>query len=230
MLPEDWLLRALIWLPEPHFPDGYFSGSDNDDLDARRLETDSSPHDRRVRVLWLGRRIAAAAAVGSCLVYDAETETFAGSDHPPLTTEPVPPVVVEPPELPVVEPPAPPKTWAAAVVAASRGRLAKLRHLFAAPADKEKKLLDEECGVSEGGAATLVHEEGTPVDDDVDEKHLLRKDIAASYMVRLCVRGFRCRLTWLTVSLQTFSHTGAKQHRLTLKSKMLHGRHTLHLP
>lgn len=73
-LPEDYTLRGL------RYSDGYFPGhwfsSDKLEMDEKMFEMPSLADERRQRILWLGRQIAAN---GKWLQWDGETRRFSSS-------------------------------------------------------------------------------------------------------------------------------------------------------
>ncbi|ROT35436.1 hypothetical protein SODALDRAFT_363262 [Sodiomyces alkalinus F11] len=70
-LPEDYAMRGLLWV-DNYLPLDWFTNEKTDD-EERYFELPSMMDARRVRCLWLGRRIARQ---GKWLLYDAETRQF----------------------------------------------------------------------------------------------------------------------------------------------------------
>lgn len=75
-LPEDWIVRGLLWT-EKLFPVDWFS-NDNDE-DKTSLEFPSMTKDRAERVLWLGNNLASHER---WIVYDDQTNRFSLLDSP----------------------------------------------------------------------------------------------------------------------------------------------------
>ncbi|KAK0627189.1 hypothetical protein B0T14DRAFT_130406 [Immersiella caudata] len=70
-LPEDYAMRGLLWA-EKYYPSGWFSNENIED-DEKGLEAASMGEERKIRVLYLGCRIARE---GKWLRYDSKTHQF----------------------------------------------------------------------------------------------------------------------------------------------------------
>ena len=71
-LPEDFLIRGLIWT-QFYFPSGWFSGVQTDDEDARAIETEVVHKARVERVEWLGLYLAFRTKY---LQFNVHTQSF----------------------------------------------------------------------------------------------------------------------------------------------------------
>ena len=71
-LPEDFLIRGLIWT-QFYFPSGWFSGAQTDDEDARAIETEVVHKARVERVEWLGLYLAFRTKY---LQFNVHTQSF----------------------------------------------------------------------------------------------------------------------------------------------------------
>ncbi|KAH8756020.1 hypothetical protein F5883DRAFT_429971, partial [Diaporthe sp. PMI_573] len=70
-LPEDWLLRGLLWVDDL-FPSSWYSSQTSDD-DEKTFELASMTDQRKGRVLWLGYQLALQ---GKWLTYDKKSKQF----------------------------------------------------------------------------------------------------------------------------------------------------------
>jgi len=73
-LPEDYAMRGLLWA-EKYYPSGWFS-NDNIEDDEKGLEAAFMGEERKIRVLYLGCRIARE---NKWLRYDSKTRQFSVS-------------------------------------------------------------------------------------------------------------------------------------------------------
>jgi len=71
-LPEDYALRGLSYVEKYH-PNDFFVNDKTDD-DEKSMDLPSMYEERRVRILWLGVRLAREG--GQCLRYDSEARRF----------------------------------------------------------------------------------------------------------------------------------------------------------
>ncbi|KEF50852.1 uncharacterized protein A1O9_13095 [Exophiala aquamarina CBS 119918] len=71
-LPEDFLIRGLVWSPY-YFPGDFFHGQVVDE-DERTLEMPSHAAPRAERCLWLGHKLA---SLNRYMTYDDKTKRFA---------------------------------------------------------------------------------------------------------------------------------------------------------
>lgn len=70
-LPEDFAMKGLVWVAK-YFPTDWYSNDKIDD-DEKYFEVASMTDDRKIRILWLGCRIA---KFGKWLTYDEATHQF----------------------------------------------------------------------------------------------------------------------------------------------------------
>ncbi|KAM0283501.1 hypothetical protein ACHAQH_002452 [Verticillium albo-atrum] len=70
-LPEDFAMRGMLWA-DKYLPSKWFSNSKIDD-DEKYFEVPSMIEERRIRILWIGCRIAMHE---DWLLYDTETHQF----------------------------------------------------------------------------------------------------------------------------------------------------------
>ncbi|KAF9879594.1 Telomerase-binding protein EST1A [Colletotrichum karsti] len=70
-LPDDFAQRGLLWV-DKYYPDNWFTAAKIDDED-KYFEVASMEEERRVRCLWLGRRLASS---NKWLTYDEEARQF----------------------------------------------------------------------------------------------------------------------------------------------------------
>ncbi|KAK5046245.1 hypothetical protein LTR84_008388 [Exophiala bonariae] len=74
-LPEDFLIRGLVW-SSYYFPGDFFDGQVVDE-DERTLEMPSHAAPRAERCLWLGHKLA---SLNRYITYDDKTKLFAATD------------------------------------------------------------------------------------------------------------------------------------------------------
>jgi len=101
-LPEDYAMRGLLWA-DKYYPSGWFSNDKIED-DEKGLEAASMGEERKIRVLYLGCRIAQDS---QWLRYDSKTHQFSVSPQFDIELEPAavpPPESIEFGDLPDAQP------------------------------------------------------------------------------------------------------------------------------
>lgn len=84
-LPEDYAMRGLLWA-DKYYPNGWFSNEKIED-DEKGLEAASMGEERKIRVLYLGCRVARDS---QWLRYDSKTHQFSVSPQFDIELEPAP--------------------------------------------------------------------------------------------------------------------------------------------
>jgi len=84
-LPEDYAMRGLLWA-DKYYPSGWFTNDKIED-DEKGLEAASMGEERKIRVLYLGCRIARD---NKWLRYDNKAHQFSVSPEFDIEIEPVP--------------------------------------------------------------------------------------------------------------------------------------------